>query len=88
MMNWIIRRGKERSTWIGLITLASIAGYSLRPEQQELVVTLGTSLVALLLTFTADQKPAPPEKDWRAPDAVQQQIISTPDIDPNMGIKG
>jgi len=56
-MNWIMKRLKERSTWTGIITLVSIAGYTLQPEQRELVVTLGTSLVALLLTFTADLKP-------------------------------
>lgn len=87
-MSWIKNRLKERSTWLGLITLASIAGYSLRPEQQELVVTLGMSLAALVSTFTADAKPAAPAPDWRAPDAVQQQIISSPDIDPADGIKG
>jgi len=57
MKTWLLKRFKERSTWTGIITLASIAGYTLHPDQRELVVTLGTSLVALLLTFTADLKP-------------------------------
>ena len=88
-MNWLLNRLKEKSTWTGLITLASIAGYSLRPDQRELVVTLGTSLVALIFTFTAEQKPVViVDKDWRAPDATQQQVIVTPDVDPIFGIKG
>jgi len=37
---------------------------------------------------TAAVLAAQPPADWRAPDAVQQQIITTPDIDPAEGIKG
>ena len=86
-MTWIKNRLKERSTWLGLITLAGIAGFKLEPDQQEMIVTIGSTLAALVMTFTAD-KPKEPEPDWRAPEATQQQIISTPDIDPDMGIKG
>lgn len=85
-MNWLKNRLKERSTWLGLLALATIAGLELTDAQKELVVTIGTALGALVMTFTAD--PKPPAPDWRAPEATQQQIISTPDIDPNMGIKG
>ena len=84
-MNWIKKRLKERSTWLGIITLASIAGLNVSAEQRELIISIGTALGALVMTFSADPKP---EVDWRAPEATQQQIISTPDIDPNMGIKG
>ena len=84
-MNWIKKRLKERSTWLGIITLASIAGLNVSAEQKELIISIGTALGALVMTFSADPKP---EIDWRAPEATQQQIISTPDIDPNMGIKG
>ena len=84
-MNWIKNRLKERSTWLGIITLASIAGLNVSAEQKELIISIGTALGALVMTFSADPKP---EIDWRAPEATKQQIISTPDIDPNMGIKG
>ena len=84
-MNWIKKRLKERSTWLGIITLASIAGLNVSAEQKELIISIGTALGALVMTFSADPKP---EIDWRAPEATQQQIISTPDIDPNMGVKG
>ena len=84
-MNWLKNRLKERSTWLGLITLASIAGYSVTDVQRDLIVTIGTTLAALVMTFTTDKKPEP---DWRAPDATQQQVIVTPGTDTNMGIKG
>lgn len=87
-MTWLKNRLKERSTWLGIITLASIAGFKLEPEQQEMIVTIGSTLAALVMTFTADKKPEPPAADWRAPDAVQKQIITTPEIDPAEGIKG
>lgn len=84
-MGWVKNRLKERSTWLGLITLASIAGYSVTDAQRDMIITVGTTLAALVMTFTADKKPEP---EWRAPDATQQQIISTPDIDSTAGIKG
>lgn len=76
-MNWIKKRFAERSTWAGIITLASIAGYSLDPKQQELVVTLGTSLVALIFTFTAD-KPTVVIKNEQFDTDTQR--INTPDL--------
>lgn len=85
MIGWIKKRAGERSTWLGIITLATIGGLNISAEQKELIVSIGTALGALLMTFSADPKPEP---DWRAPEATQQQIITTPDIDPNMGIKG
>lgn len=86
MIGWIKKRAVERSTWLGIITLATIGGLNISAEQKELIISIGTALGALVMTFTAD--PKPPAPDWRAPEATQQQIISTPDIDPNMGVKG
>lgn len=76
-MNWIKNRLRERSTWLGLITLASIAGYSLEESQKELVVTLGVTLAALISTFTSDQKPAVVAKNEPA---NEPQRIVTPDL--------
>ncbi len=84
-MNWLKNRLKERSTWLGIITLASIAGLNISPEQKELVITIGMAAAALLATFTADTKPVV-EVEWRAPEATQTQSIVTPDI--TEGIKG
>lgn len=89
-MNWIIGRLKERSTWTAFILLAGIAGVKIKPEMQQLIIEAGLALVALVYGFTKDTKSIIIEKeaDWRAPEATQKQVITTPDIDPNMGIKG
>ena len=77
-MNWLKNRLKERSTWLGIVTLATIAGVSLDEAQKEMVITIGTTVAALIATFTADKKDVAPQ-DWRAPDATQQQAISSPE---------
>lgn len=75
-MTWLLNRLKERSTWSGIIVLAGIAGYSLDPKQQELVVTLGTTLVALIFTFTSDPKIVVAKNE----PANEPQTIVTPDL--------
>jgi len=42
------------STWKGLVTLLTIVGVTLSPEQAELIATVGTSAVALIWTFFSD----------------------------------
>jgi hypothetical protein len=59
MKSWFIARFKERSTWVGIITLVAAMGWSLSPEQKEMVITLGTTLIALVLTFTKDPQSLP-----------------------------
>ena len=44
MINWIIARLKEPTTWIGLISFATAAGVSLAPELQESIITAGVAI--------------------------------------------
>ena len=39
MIAWILDRAKERSTWMGLFSLASAVGLAFTPEHKELVIT-------------------------------------------------
>ena len=47
-MNYIINRLKEKSTWIGIITLLGSLGVVIRPELREALPIFGVGLGALL----------------------------------------
>ncbi len=56
-MSWLLNRLREPSTWRGIVWLLTVAGWSLRPEQAEAIVTFGITLVGLIGVFLPDQKP-------------------------------
>lgn len=43
------------STWKGLITLLTVFGVSIAPEQAEAIITAGVSLVGAIWTFFSDK---------------------------------
>ena len=56
MWNWVLDRFKERSTWIGIISIITAAGVVITPEQIEGITTAGVAIVGAILTFTKDAK--------------------------------
>lgn len=56
MKNWILSRLKEKTTWIGITTIVSAAGITLNPEQIQLIATIGSTIIGLILTFTKEVK--------------------------------
>lgn len=54
MFNFLITRLKERSTWMGLITIVTAAGVALSPEQVEAIITAGAAVVGAIAVFTKD----------------------------------
>lgn len=57
MIEWIKKRVAERSTWVGIMTLAGLFGYSIRPELQEQLLTAIAAITAVIFTITSDKKP-------------------------------
>ena len=57
MIAWILERAKERSTWMGLFSLAGAVGWAVTPDHKELIVAAAVSVVAAVAAFTRD-KPA------------------------------
>ena len=57
MIAWILDRAKERSTWMGLFSLAGAVGWAVTPEHKELVITAAVAVVAAVAACTRD-KPA------------------------------
>ena len=56
LFDWIMERAKERSTWLGLITLLTVIGINLSPGQQEALVTAAVAVAGAVLAFTRDQQ--------------------------------
>lgn len=50
-MDWIKARLKEPTTWAGMVSLLTLAGVTLSPEQTNAIVTAGVALGGLILTF-------------------------------------
>lgn len=55
LLGFIVSRLRERSTWLGLISLATALGLLLTPEQQETVIAAGMALGGLIGAFTRDR---------------------------------
>lgn len=50
----ILFRLKQESTWRGLITVATLTGWHLSPDQSEAIITAGASLVAAINILKRD----------------------------------
>ena len=48
MIAWILDRAKERSTWMGLFSLAGAVGWAVTPEHKELIITAAVAVVAAM----------------------------------------
>lgn len=55
LLDFLLSRAKERSTWLGLISLATALGLTLSDVQSEAVIAAGMSLAGLLAVFTVDK---------------------------------
>jgi hypothetical protein len=57
LTNYLLARARERSTWLGLISLATALGLVLSPAQQDAVIASGMAAAGLIGTFTRDKTP-------------------------------
>lgn len=51
ILDYILNRGKESSTWRGLILIATALGVQLEPDQVAAIVSAGLSVVGLVNVF-------------------------------------
>ena len=51
-MKYLFARLKERSTWLGIIALASVAGYNVAPEQVNALAEFGVIITGIILAGT------------------------------------
>lgn len=55
-LHFVLARARERSTWLGLVSLATALGLMLTPEQAEAIVAAGIAVAGLLSVLTVDKK--------------------------------
>jgi hypothetical protein len=56
MKQFILERGKEASTWRGLVALLTAVGVTLSPEQVNAIVASGLAVIGVLGAFFPDKK--------------------------------
>ncbi len=55
-MKYILNRLKERSTWLGLISLGAAFGITLEPALIEYIAAAGMAVAGIVGVFTSDGK--------------------------------
>lgn len=71
IINFLLERLQEPSTWRGLIWLITAFGFALDPDQREAIVTTGMSLVGLIGVFTSEHKKETPVVEEPTPEEVK-----------------
>jgi hypothetical protein len=56
MKEFILERGKEASTWRGLVAIITAAGITLDPSQTEAIVAAGLAVIGIIGAFFPDGK--------------------------------
>jgi hypothetical protein len=55
-LSFILARAKERSTWLGIVSIATALGIALSDFQTEAVIAAGMSLAGVIAAFTGDKE--------------------------------
>lgn len=55
IISYVVERAKERSTWLGLISLVTALGLALNAAQQDAVIAAGMAAAGLVGAFTKDK---------------------------------
>ena len=56
MKEFLLLRGKEASTWRGIVAILTAAGVAISPAQADAIVALGLAVIGAIGVFTADKK--------------------------------
>lgn len=54
-MDYIMEKLREKSTWRGLVALATAFGVTVSPEQTEAVISGGLALIGLINVFRSEE---------------------------------
>ena len=56
MLEFILERGKEASSWRGLVAIVTAAGIALEPAQADAIVAAGLAIIGIIGAFFPDKK--------------------------------
>ena len=57
LFTWLVGRARERSTWLGIASLAGAMGVVFTPDQLDAVIAALMGVAGAIAVFTADEKP-------------------------------
>ncbi len=55
LKQWLIDRSKERSSWIGVVSILTALGMAITPEQTDAIAAAGIAIGGLIATLTKDK---------------------------------
>lgn len=55
IVGFLVARGRERSSWLGVVALATAGGVQMNPEQAEALVALGVALAGAVAVLWPDR---------------------------------
>lgn len=55
LLSFLLARARERSTWLGIISLATALGLTLSELQGEAIIAAGMSIAGAVAVFTTDK---------------------------------
>lgn len=55
ILDWLLQRARERSTWLGIISLLTALGITMTPAQTEAVVTAAMAVAGAILALSRDK---------------------------------
>jgi hypothetical protein len=55
LSQWILGRAQERSTYLGIIGILTGAGFSIKPELGNAVISLGLGIAGVVGVITKDK---------------------------------
>ena len=74
MLEYILSRLAEPSTWRGIIWIATAFGFALSPDQKEAIATAGMALVGAIGVFTKDKAKPTQEQIQKVNEMIQQKV--------------
>lgn len=74
IIEFIVTRLSEPSTWRGVIWIATAFGLALDPSQKEAIISAGMALAGLVGVFTKDKAKPTKEQIDKVQEIVQQKV--------------
>jgi predicted aminopeptidase len=56
VFKWILDRAQEKTTWLGILGLASTVGWYIDPAVVTQITQAGTAIASLILVVTGERK--------------------------------
>lgn len=74
IIQYILSRLNEPSTWRGIVWIATALGLALDPTQKEAIVTAGMAIAGVVGVFTKEKPKPTPDQIEKVKELIQQNV--------------